>query len=248
MRKPRKPSKAVLDTLAEVDSPTIANIIELFEVRSDVAGYCDDSIQAVYPDLPPTVGYAVTCTLRASYPEKFPEAYDSLSDILKLGETIKGPKIVVFQDLDNPSVAATYGEVMVTCFKAFGYVGVITSGAGRDFEQVADLDFPCWASSMIVSHGYPAMLETNVPVTIGGLRIQTGDLLHADGNGIVQLPLELASGTAELCEPFLQAEEELMDYLNGRKPTVAGFDKARMKFKANVQRLSQRARRYLKAQ
>ena len=50
--------------------------------------------------------------------------------------------------------AATYGEIMVTTFQKFGFSGLITSGAARDIEQVDRLQFPCWASSVIVSHGY----------------------------------------------------------------------------------------------
>ena len=51
------------------DSPTIANVIELFEGQSAVAGYANGTIKAVYPDLPPVVGYAVTATFRSGYPQ-----------------------------------------------------------------------------------------------------------------------------------------------------------------------------------
>ena len=47
--------------------PTVANVIELFGVRSQVAGYANTTLKALYPQLPPAVGYAVTATFRAGY-------------------------------------------------------------------------------------------------------------------------------------------------------------------------------------
>src|SRR5204863_454360 len=44
---------------------------------------------------------------------------------------VPGPPVVVFQDLDNPVMAATFGEVMCTTYKTFGAAGLITSGAAR---------------------------------------------------------------------------------------------------------------------
>src|SRR5262249_27266072 len=57
---------------------------------------------------------------------------------------LPGPPVVVFQDLDNPVAAATFGEIMCTTYKAFGAAGLVTSGAGRDLDQVEALNFPCF--------------------------------------------------------------------------------------------------------
>lgn len=45
-------SKDVLDNLAAFDTPTICNVIELFEVRPQNVGYMDSRIKAAFPDLP----------------------------------------------------------------------------------------------------------------------------------------------------------------------------------------------------
>ena len=50
---------------------------------------------------------------------------------------LAGPAIVVFQDLASPSVAATFGEVMCSVYKGFGAAGLITSGSGRELDQVS---------------------------------------------------------------------------------------------------------------
>jgi 4-hydroxy-4-methyl-2-oxoglutarate aldolase len=170
--------------LQKVDSATIANVIELFDVRSHVAGYSNLTLKAIYPKLPPAVGHAVTVTFRAAYPAESGDSYGGMPQLITDAMATPAPRIAVFQDLDDPPRAATYGEIMVTTFQKFGFSGLITSGAARDIEQVERLQFPCWASSVIVSHGYCRFLDVNVALTVGGLQVKPGDLLHADPTGL----------------------------------------------------------------
>ena len=226
----------VLEQLRHADSPTVANVIELFGIRSRAAGFANDSLQAVYPELPPAVGYAVTATFRSAYPSEH-DSYADMPALIQQATTQPGPRIVVFQDLDEPPRAATYGEVMATAFKTFGFAGIITSGAARDIDQVRELNLPCWASSVIVSHGYNRILETQAPVTVGGLRIQPGELIHADCNGIVQIPLDIAPKVAGLCAPFMDAERIVLDYLKTPGATPQGYAEATRRMKAAIQEL-----------
>ena len=231
-----------LAQLRKVDSPTVANVIELFDIRSYVAGYTNLTLKAIYPKLPPAVGYAVTATFRAAYPAERGDSYGGMPQLIADAMSTPEPRIVVFQDLDDPPQAATYGEVMVTTFKAFGFSGLITSGGARDIEQVDRLQFPCWASSVIVSHGYCRFPEVSVPVHVGGLQVRPGDLLHADANGIVNIPHEIAPAVAELCEPYIQAEEIILQYLRGSQPSVEGYGEAVRKAKQRMGELRERAR------
>jgi len=226
--------QSVLDKLLVADSPTIANVVELFDVQSRVAGYTNETIRAVYPDLPPVVGYAVTATYRGGYPTP-KDAYGGLARIVDTGSKFSGPRLVVIQDLDEPSRAAVYGELMVRCFQSGGIEGLITNGLGRDYLQVKELNFPCFTSSMIVAHGYCNILETGVPVMIGGLDIATGDLLHADGNGIVKIPLELVSHVADLVQPFLDSEQNIIDI--AQKPGTP-FEKIHAEMKEHLSRMT----------
>jgi 4-hydroxy-4-methyl-2-oxoglutarate aldolase len=238
-------SAAQLAKLQKVDSATVANVIELFDVRSYVAGYSNLTLKAIYPKLPPAVGYAVTATFRAAYPAESGDSYGGMPQLIADAMAVPAPRIVVFQDLDDPPRAATYGEIMVTTFQKFGFAGLITSGAGRDIEQVDRLQFPCWASSVIVSHGYCRFPNANVPVTVGGLRVEPGDLLHADANGIVNIPHQIGSEVAELCEPYMHAEEIILQYLRNSPPTVKGYGEAVSKAKQRMAELKERARSFV---
>jgi regulator of RNase E activity RraA len=231
----------VIRRLAEFDSPSVSNVIELFDVVSRVAGYTNADIRAVYPELPPAVGYAVTATFRAGYPSDGGRVYAGMAKLIELAQSISAPRIMVFQDLDDPVRAATYGEVMASTVKAFDFAGLITSGAARDIEQVRSLKFPCWASSTIVSHGYCRFEEMMVPVTVGGLRVQPGDLIHADANGIISIPRRIAPAVAEMCGPFVEAEQIVLDYLRRPAPTSEGLREANDRMRAEMETLRQRA-------
>ena len=56
--------------------------------------------------------------------------------------------------LNDPPVAAVFGEVMCSIYQGFGAAGLITSGARRDLLQVKDIGFPVFTGSTICSHGY----------------------------------------------------------------------------------------------
>jgi regulator of RNase E activity RraA len=56
--------------------------------------------------------------------------------------------------LDSPPVAATFGKIMYTTYPSFGAVGLVTSGAGGDLDQVRKIGFPVFTNGTICSHGY----------------------------------------------------------------------------------------------
>src|ERR1700758_1384321 len=183
---------ADLELLRKFDTPTICNVVELFDIRPRTAGYMDARIRACYPKLPPMVGYASTATFRSAAPPRSGEVYAGLGDQVASFAGLPGPAVVVFQDLDNPVASATFGEVMCTTYKAFGAAGLITSGAARDLDQVEALQFPCFADGTICAHGYCHIVQIHVPVHVGGVMVSPGDLIHGDRNGVTTIPNDLA--------------------------------------------------------
>src|ERR1041385_4851756 len=103
--------------LAQYDTPTISNVIELFDIRPRSAGYMDGRIRACFPEMPPIVGYASTATMRTATPRAEGTAYGSLDEQVARFEELPGPAIVVFQDLDDPPVGATFGEIMCSTYQ-----------------------------------------------------------------------------------------------------------------------------------
>src|SRR5262249_52902773 len=130
---------ADLDLLRKYDTPTVCNVVELFDLRPRHQGYMDGRIRACYPALPPMVGYAATATFRSAEPPRAGGVYGDIVKQLEQFAELPGPPVVVFQDLDSPVAAATFGEIMCTTYQRFGAVGLVTSGAGRDLDQVEAL-------------------------------------------------------------------------------------------------------------
>ena len=234
----------VLHQLARFDTPTICNLIELFAVRPQNSGYMNAAIKASFPELPPAVGYAATAQFRSDAPPAGGAGYGGMTEQLELFQTLPGPAMVVFQDVDDPPVGATFGEVMCSTYQGFGSAGLITSGAGRDLEQVRALGYPVFTGSTICSHGYNHMLHIGMPVRVGGLTVASGDLLHGDANGVTNIPLEIAAEVADAGDEFLALEDIVMDYVKapGEK-TVAEFTNRRRQFQAEVQELRGRLSR-----
>src|SRR5947199_3540398 len=169
---------ADLELLRTFDTPTVCNVVELFDRCPRTAFYTDARIQACYPKLPPMVGYAATATFRSASPPQSGNVYAGIGEQVASFAELPGPAVVVFQDLDSPVASATFGEVMCTTYKAFGAGGLITSGAARDLDQVAALNFPCFADGTVCAHGYCHIVQINVPVHVGGVMIHPRDLLH----------------------------------------------------------------------
>jgi regulator of RNase E activity RraA len=237
-------SAETLRKLGQFDTPTICNVIELFDIRSRTAGYMDQSIKAAFPEMPPMVGFACTAAFRSSAPPAKGDAYGSMEQQVELFAGLGGPAVVVFQDIDSPPVAATFGEVMCSTYKGFGSTGLITSGGGRDLLQVQALGYPVFTGSTICSHGYCHILHVGMPVHVGGLPVSTCDLLHGDANGVTNIPIEIAAEIADITQEFVDAEKIVLDYVNGSgSKTAAGLGAARKEYGAVVAKLVERVKK-----
>ncbi len=237
----------MLKKLAQFDTPTICNVIELFEVRPFNTGYMDQRIQSAFPEFTPMVGYAVTVSFRSDAPPQGGDIYGSVGQLLEQYSQVPGPPVMVFQDLDDPTVAATFGEVMCSTFQAFGSVGLVTSGAGRDLLQVKALGYPVFTGGTNCSHAYCHLLHIGVPVRVGGLIVNQTDLLHGDANGVTNIPADIASEIADVADEFVGAEDIVMDYVKSDGPkNVKEFNERFQQFqvvkKDLIKRVSRRGR------
>ena len=234
---------AVLEQLRRYDTPTVCNVVELFDLHPRTAGYMNERIKACYPKLPPMVGYASTATFRSAAPARTGNVYAGLVEQVASFAELPGPAVVVFQDLDDPVASATFGEMMCTTYKTFGAVGLITSGAGRDLDQVEALKFPCFTSGTICAHGYCHIPSINVPVHVGGVMIHPGDLLHGDRNGVTRIPTAIAVAVAQACAEFMAAEAIVLEYLKSPSINPKGYAEARNECKNRIDALAARLRK-----
>src|SRR5262245_8357308 len=233
---------ADLELLRKFDTPTVCNVVELFDVRPRNAGYMDGRIRACFPQMKPMVGYASTATFRSAFPPRAGSVYSGLAEQVASFAELPGPAVVVFQDLDDPAAAATFGEVMCSTYKAFGAAGLITSGAGRDLDQVQALGFPCFTDGTICAHGYCHIVQLNVAVHVGGVAVHPGDLIHGDRNGVTTIPNEIASAVAQACPEFVEAEAVVLGYVKSGKVDPKGFAAAHKECRNRIDALARKLR------
>ncbi|MFA6507281.1 MAG: RraA family protein [Treponemataceae bacterium] len=95
-----------------------------------------------------------------------------------------------------------------------GMRGLVTNGGIRDTDEIILQKIPCW-SAMIAQpmvQGRLAFDAMDVPVAVGGVQVRSGDMIVADGDGIVVVPLEIARQVAQFAH-----EEHESDKKNRRK-------------------------------
>jgi len=235
------------DILRRYDTPTVCNAIEVFDVRPRNRGWMDQRIKALFPKMPPIVGYATTAAFRSGEPATESDVYSSIAkQVESFVDKVPTPRVVVFQDLDDPVRGATFGEVMCSTYQAFGCVGLITSGAARDLDQVERIGFACFASGVSPSHSYCRILEVDRPVEVGGVEIEPGDVLHADCNGVTTIPNDLVPEVALGCEKLVEAEEVVIGYVRqGGSPDPKEFAAAHARCAALFKQIPAEVRKQL---
>jgi regulator of RNase E activity RraA len=176
--------------LRSIDTPTVCNLIEIIAPERRGAGYTVSHLHCPFPDLPPMVGFAKTVTIRARDKVSGPSYMQKRMDYLDYVAAAPRPSVVVTEDKDDPpGYGAFWGEVQTNVHKALGCLGTITNGSVRDIPAVAE-GFQLLAGSLSPSHAYVHVVEFGVPVTIHGMTVKSGDLVHADRHGAVIVPAD----------------------------------------------------------
>ena len=235
-------SPAALQLLAQYDTPTISNVIELFDVRPRSSGFMDGRIRACFPEMPPVVGYASTATMRTAYARSAGAVYGSLDEQVARFAELPGPAIVVFQDVDDPPVGATFGEVMCASYRCFGALGIVTSGPARDLDQVRKLGFAAWSNGVVCSHSYSHITSIHETVRVGGMEVRPGDLLHADANGVCSIPVSIASEVAHAAADFVAAEAVCIELAKTGTQDVTAYSQARQEMLRRIAELGKNVR------
>ena len=75
------------------------------------------------------------------------------------------------------------------------------------------MGFQFFARGPCVSHGYVRVETAGRPVTVGGLSVSPGDLIHADQHGVLLIPREVAAALPAAAERVITAEQSLLKWV-----------------------------------
>jgi len=203
-------SRDCLEQLRRFDTCTISNAIERKRLRPRNEGFIIGAAPCRFPKMPPVVGYAVTALMRSSMPPISGRWYYERMDFWRYLASVPAPRILVVQDADPlPGVGALFGEMHARICRALDCVAYVSNGAVRDLPAIEALGFQLFAGSVAVSHAYAHVAEFGERIEIGGLRISSGDLLHADLHGVQAIPRQIAADLPAVAEQMLLQEQEL---------------------------------------
>lgn len=207
----------ILEGFKTFDSATIFNAM-VRKLGLPNEEYTDHSIRCLLPDLGAVIGYAVTAEVTTNDPDT---PAISWADYYELIEQTPGPLIAVLKDVDSrPGRGASFGDGMATLHKRLGVVGALVDGTIRDLAGINKVGLPIWAWGTVPGHGVFNLTRFNTPLTVGRLRIRPGDLLFADGDGCVRIPVEHAADILRLADEVRTYERDIFDFYRSPDFTV----------------------------
>ena len=204
---------ALFDVLRSVDTPTVCNAIEAAQGKRGFNNFTKATMVASAPEEKSVVGYALTAKIAAtSAPE---EPAESLRErrmaYYKYMAEGQRPSVAVIEDCDFPNcVGAFWGEINTTVHKGFGVSGVVTNGVVRDLGDLPT-GFPVIAGSIGPSHAFVHVREFGKPVSVFGLEVEEGDLVHADRHGALVIPSFVISLLQHSIEKLIATERLVLD-------------------------------------
>jgi 4-hydroxy-4-methyl-2-oxoglutarate aldolase len=217
-------SDSLFDKLKAFDTCTMSNAIERLNVRLRNEGFVTGALRCRFRNLEPMLGYAVTGRIRSASAPISGRCYYHLFDFWQYLTTLPAPRVMVFEDVDpRPGLGAMVGEMHAVIGLALNCVGYVTNGSVGDLAPVKALGFHLFSGSVSPSHAYAHLIEFGEPVTIGGLKISPGDLIHGDRNGVLNVPFENAERIPEEAEKIIRAETELKEFCQSPRFSLDGL-------------------------
>jgi 4-hydroxy-4-methyl-2-oxoglutarate aldolase len=135
-------------------------------------------------------------------------------------ETVREGDVVVLVP-SEPRAVAVIGELMTRQAQVRGAAAVLVDGPVRDADEIAAFGMGVWARSLSAAGPAKAVPgELDVPVTVGGVRIEPGDVVVLDGDGVVVVPSDCIDEVLAAAEARVTWEAELRRRIEAGETTA----------------------------
>ena len=196
--------------LRQWDTPTICNGLETIDPQHRTSGYTTTAFVCLDTALPPVIGYARTATIRAATASTHQDPKEirlNYYEYLSKGQT---PSIAVIEDLDeNPGIGAFWGEVNTNIHLGLNVAGCVTNGSMRDLTDAAP-GFQLLAGSVGPSHAHVHIEDYGNAVSVHGMNVNDGDLIHMDQHGAVVVPSQAVKQLPEAIARITRKEAVIL--------------------------------------
>lgn len=207
----------MFDKLCRFNTPSVGNVVASYPQHPHCLGlydpwygrwYTDDSVVCLLPGSAPVVGHAVTVVFGLDDPRQPAASYIDFVDFL-----LKAPKpcIVVCEARFPAEVmcrAGIFGGQSGSLYKACGAVGLLTNSPVRDMDEIRSLGLQHIARGVTSGHGSLSLREFNVTVTVAGMEVGPGDIVHMDDNGACKFPANRLADVCAHIDAFSSEEAE----------------------------------------
>lgn len=212
----------LLEELRKIDTPTVTNVVATYPGRPlcleiyhpwNENWYTNNALSCWYPELGPMAGYAVTCTYGLPDP-----TYKKLAwtDVLEAADNLGKPSIVCIQQKFPKEIAdkvGLSGGNMTSSMRACGAIGCVTNGPSRDIHEIRPMKFQYLTRGISAGHGPQAVHAVQVPVSLSGMDVAPGEIIHMDENGAVKFPADRLEEVVHNAKALLAEEDERVGQL-----------------------------------
>ena len=138
---------------------------------------------------------------------------------IALVDSLQPDDIPVFA-CSNPARVAPWGELLSTAARARGAAGALMDGCTRDVRAIKAMAFPVFHGGIgpLDSKGRGRIMAVDVPIECAGVRVEPGDLVFGDADGVVVIPKRVEAQVLQLAMEKVAGERDtLRDLQRGDK-------------------------------
>lgn len=205
--------RTILEQLREYDSALLANTLGYIDPTPAHEFYMSGDIATVTPPLGPTVGVAMTCQLDTSTPGGKADVHLYYQQLEEM-EAMDEPVVWVVETVGSrPDHECVLGDGMAKTLYAAGCYGAVTNGRVRDIPGLLTTPFAVYARGTVIHHCVLRFTAINIPVQVGGITVNPGDIVHASTEGVIKIPPASAATLVEKAPMMRAFEHEAHTYL-----------------------------------
>jgi len=192
--------KAQAERLDKLDTCAVSDAMDRLGLKGAVIG-----IRPMW-DCPRIAGRVITVKIAPAGPTP-PEHHLATPAVA----SAESGEVIVVDNAGRTDVSC-WGDILSNASQVKGIHGVIIDGASRDVDGSREIGFPVFARNPVpvTARGRVVQEAYNTPIQCGGILVRPGDLVIADGSGVVFLPQERAEEIITSAEKIALAQADMV--------------------------------------